>query len=246
MPSGGSNSNWLLACDADQDCQNGAACRCGGCTRECATSADCDGLADSRCAEVTENAHQSQCRAAPASGFGICLPRCEPGSCVEGQACVGGSCVLVNSAKSDFCATIASASSTERTWEDELLQLLNETRVAGGVSCGTDAPSASVRELRLDGRLLCAARVFASDLETSRSRSLIDSEGRSSEQRMTAAGYAPGPWAEAFTFRSSSPTDALGTMLSDLDSCRGLLDASNQDVGMAHVADVDVLSLAAP
>src|SRR5262245_51440822 len=92
-PSAGSNWNWLMACSEDGDCQSGIACYCGGCSRECSSDADCGDLEGARCVENTENAHQSQCRAAPATS-GICLPRCEPGSCADGQACVGGSCVL--------------------------------------------------------------------------------------------------------------------------------------------------------
>lgn len=243
-PSAGSNSNWLVACDADVDCQSGRACYCGGCTRECGSDADCGDFPGARCVENTENAHQSQCRAASVSS-GICLPGCEAGSCLDGQACVGGSCVLAALPLSELCAPVAVAGPEQRKWEDELLALLNEAREAGGISCGNDPPSVPVSALRLDARLLCAARAFGSDLEVTRSQSLVDSAGRDTEQRLLAAGYASRAWAEAFTFRASSPNDALSIMLADDTSCRGLMAPSNQDVGVARIGDVDVASLGA-
>lgn len=241
-PSAGSNSNWLLACDVDSDCQSGA-CYCGSCTSECESDADCDALADARCVESAQSAYQTQCRAASASP-GICLPRCEPGSCDDGQACVDGGCVLAALPEAELCAPVAAAASEQRKWEDELLALVNEARAAGGVSCGDEPPSAPADALRLDARLLCAARVFASDLEVTRSRSLVDSAGRNSQDRSAAAGYVSQSWAEALTFRASSPSDSLSIMLADQDSCHGLVAPSNRDVGVAHIGDVDVASLA--
>jgi uncharacterized protein YkwD len=128
--------------------------------------------------------------------------------------------------------------------EDELLQALNAVRAAGGVTCGSDAPSAPAPALRLDSRLVCAARVFAADLNITRAQSLTDSQGRGSAQRINAAGYNDNQWAESFAFRSSSASDALSVMLGDAASCPRLVDASYLDVGVAYVGDVNVVSLA--
>src|SRR6187549_578300 len=106
-PSAGSNSNWLLACSSDRDCQSGVACHCGGCTRECGSDADCSGLDNARCAADSEGAYQSQCRAEPATSRGICLPRCEPGACGAGRACVSGACVLATLPSSELCLSVA-------------------------------------------------------------------------------------------------------------------------------------------
>ena len=243
-PSAGSNSNWLMACSADEDCRSGAACYCGGCTRECSDDADCGDFASAHCAAKTEMAYRSQCRADGVTA-GICLPLCQPGTCAEDQACLSGSCVLASLPVSDLCSPLAAASAEQRAWEDELLVLLNETRAAGGVTSGGDTPSVAAGELRVDGRLRCAARLFGSDLAVTRSRSLVDSLGRDSEQRTASADYAPRFWAEAFAFRASAPSDALSMMLSDAESCRGLMAANNEDVGVAHIQDVDVLTLGA-
>jgi uncharacterized protein YkwD len=243
-PSEGSNSNWLSACESDAQCGAAAACRCGGCTRECSSDAACSGLENARCVDVAESARATQCRNEHSASFGICLPRCEPGSCREGQACVAGSCVLSALPASPFCLAVANEEPAARTREDELLQALNETRAAGGVSCAGDPPSAPAPALRLDARLVCAARVFASDLRTTRSQSLTDSQGRGSEQRMNAAGYSDNQWAESFAFESGSASLALNVMLGDAGSCPRLVDPSYLDVGVAYVGDVNVVSLA--
>ncbi len=79
---------------------------------------------------------------------------------------------------------------------------------------------------------MCAARVFATDLEVTRTDSLVDSQGRDSEQRMTLTGYATTLWGESYVFDSASPADALSRMLADPESCSGLTDANLADVGV--------------
>jgi hypothetical protein len=245
-PSEGSNSNWLIACSGDSECGAAFSCRCGGCSRECDSDADCDGFADARCSAATENARASQCRTRDSvQSFGICLPRCEAGSCNTGQACIDAACVLMPWPDSEFCAALTWADAEQRVRQDELLQLLNETRAAGGVSCGGNPPAVPAPALRLDGRLVCAARVLATDLNATGMRSLLDSQGRSSQQRFTAAGYTSRRWGEGFAMQASSPSDALASMLADEDSCLALIDPDARDAGAAWVGDVDVLSLAA-
>lgn len=157
---------------------------------------------------------------------------------------MAGSCVLSPRPTSAFCQAVAAPDPAERAFEDELLQALNEARAAGGVTCGSDPPSAKAGALRLDPRLSCAARVLASDIQTTRMRSLTDSLGRGSEERMNAAGYLDTQWAESFALQSSSATNAVNVMLGDSGSCPRLVDSSYQDVGVALVGDVSVLSLA--
>ena len=244
-PSEGSNSNWLLACESDAECGSAAACRCGGCTRECSSDVECGGLENARCTAATENGRASQCRGAEQdSSFGICLPRCEPGSCLEGQACVQGSCVLAARPSSAFCQAVPAPDQGARTWADELVQALNEARAAGGVTCGSDPPSTPVGALRLDARLSCAANVLASDLEVTRAQSLTDSLGRNTEERMNAAGYLDDQWAESFAFQARSASDAVNVMLADSGSCPHLVGATYRDVGAALVGSVSVISIA--
>jgi hypothetical protein len=245
-PTVGSNSNWLQACSADHECGAPTACRCGACTSDCSSDGDCARLADARCALVTDPATWAACQSTqPALTQGICLPRCEPGSCDEGRACVAGACVLAAMPSTDFCAPVSNPGEANRSSEEELLELLQQMRAAGGVTCGADPPSAQLAPLRLDTRLLCAARVFAADLEVTRVESLVDSRGRGSQERLALAGYDFTAWGESFVFDAPSATEALSRMLADADSCSGLTDAVLQDVGVGASGHAYVVTLGA-
>jgi hypothetical protein len=243
-PTVGSNSNWLQACDCDDDCGGSTVCRCGLCTADCSSDDDCDSYENTRCAAVADPATWATCQTSqPALGAGICLARCEPGDCGEGRACVAAACVLAPMPAVDFCAPVEDRSAADRTNEEVFLDLLQEMRANGGVTCGTDAPTAELPLLRLDLRLLCAARVFAADLELTRADSRIDSQGRDSEGRMALAGYATTLWGEGYVSEPASPADALSRMLADPESCIALTDANLADVGVGVSGQVYVVTL---
>jgi len=243
-PTVGSNSNWLQACESNDECGGAIVCRCGVCTADCGGDDDCASYEGTRCAAAADPATWATCQTSqPALGAGICLAQCDPGDCGEQRACVAGACVLAPMPAGGFCAPVSDRSPTDRTNEEAFLDLLQEMRATGGVSCGTGPPTAELPLLRLDLQLLCAARVFAADLEVTRTDSLVDSQGRSSEERMTLAGYAGTIWAEAYGFGSASPADALSRMLTGLESCSGLTDASLADVGVGVSGDAYVVTL---
>jgi hypothetical protein len=154
-------------------------------------------------------------------------------------------CVPATLPANDFCGSVALPGDEERTRDDELLDAVEQMRLRGGVSCANMAASSAGSALRFDPRLSCAARVFAADLNATHSHDLTDSLGRSSTERMSAAGYAPASWAEGFAFGALNASDALASMLSDSAACTGLTDARLLDVGVAHVGDVDVVTVAA-
>jgi hypothetical protein len=131
----------------------------------------------------------------------------------------------------------------QRSFEEELLDALALLRQTGGVVCGNDAPSVPSPPLRLDGRLICAGRALAADINTTRTQSLIDSRQRTSQDRYRAAGYSPRLWAEGFALRDASASDALAMILSDSDTCPHVIGAGYTDIGAARVGDVSVLSL---
>jgi hypothetical protein len=242
-PTLGTNSNWFSACTEDGDCSAATSCRCARCTRTCDADADCHGLDDAHCAQGTEPATRSQCWS-DATPAGICLPRCTPGACPEDEACVGGSCVASALPDDAFCAPASAPSAPDRTREDELFELVQAMRAAGGITCGTNAPSvpASIA-LAASAPLRCAARVFAADLDTTGAQSLVDSSGRSTEQRLRAAGYVPKLWGESFAFSASSASDALAIMLEGQSACVALTQDGYTDLGVAHVGGVYVATL---
>lgn len=242
-PTAGSNSNWLMRCDQDADCGAATSCQCGSCSRVCDSDADCAALAGARCVPNSEAAVSSLCRSAAASN--LCLPSCEAGACGSERVCVLGACLLAAPPAGDFCGSVAPPEDAQRTLEDELLDAVEQMRLQGGVSCPNMAASLAGSALRFDPRLACAARVFAADLSATRSRSLTDSLGRSSTERMNAAGYVPVTWAEGFAYGAANASAALSSMLSDSAACTGLTNARLLDVGVAHVGDVDVVTVAA-
>lgn len=243
-PSAGSNSNWLTGCERDTDCAKSTTCQCGSCTRVCGSEVDCSALAGARCVPNAEAAVRSMCRES-ANNSSLCLPQCEAGTCGAGSACVLGACVLASLPGNDFCGSVELPSDGERAREDELLDAAEQMRLQGGISCAGSAASVSGVALRFDARLSCAARVLATDLYATRLHNLTDSRGRTSPQRMSAAGYAPSVWAEGFAYGAASGSDALASMLSDASACSGLTNSRALDVGVAHVGDVDVVTVAA-
>jgi hypothetical protein len=243
--SDGSNTNWLLQCTESTECGLDTSCTCGVCSKRCETNAGCGSLARARCAEQADAAWLSTCSATPDGTSGVCLPACEAGTCEPGQACVSGACAFVSPPNTAFCAGSDAAEPDSRRRADELLDAIQAVRVAGGVSCGTDAPSEPGVPLRLDARVFCAAAVHAAEMNATRVLSLIDSEGRDTEARLDAAGYTADFWAEGFALSNQSASAALDIMLDDRDACRGLTAPNTTDAGVASVGDAWVIVLGA-
>ncbi len=147
----------------------------------------------------------------------------------------------------DYCAPVATPSSADRIQEEQFLDAVQAMRTAGGVTCGTSAPSAALSELRLDARLLCEARAFGADVAvTPAGTNLVDSQGRTMGQRLTLVGYAGRAEAEAYSLRGPVATDALNAMLGDAQMCAYLTDPLYQDVGVGSTGKAYVVTLAAP
>jgi uncharacterized protein YkwD len=245
-PTVGSNTNWLKACDTNEQCGQPTACHCGTCTAQCSSDADCAALAGARCAAQSEPATWTACQTVQPT-FGICLPRCQPGGCGDGQVCEGGACVLAPVPNSAFCAPVATPSSADRTGEEQLLDGVQAMRAGGGVVCGSSAPTGVLAALRLDPALLCAARVFAADVAvTPAGTDLVDSQGRNTGDRLTLAGYSGRGWAEAYSLRGPVASDALSAMLADAQICPILTDSRYQDVGVGSSGKAYVITLTVP
>lgn len=259
-PTVGTNSNWLLACSADDECGDAPLCECGACTQRCASDLDCDGLVGARCiAEASPSVSQScgdtsgpgagtvdASAADPATRPSLCLPRCEAGTCRDGQACVGGGCVLAALPDNAFCAPVAEASVIDRTREDDLLAQISALRAAGGTACGTAGAALPAATLRLDARLTCAARVLAADIAETRAISVTDSQGRGTRTRIVTTGYAPVRWGDTFAIEVSIAARALELMLADPAGCAALTGENFSDVGIGSARDVMVVTFGAP
>lgn len=245
-PQVGSNSNWLRACGEPVDCsaENLPECACGVCTVACTRDQDCAGIEDARCALDTSSAARSACETAASMTIGICLPRCEPGSCGAGQACVNDACVLAALPDTELCNALPPSDAETRQLEDQLLALAQARRVADDLSCEGQPMSLPQPELRLSPSLMCAARALAVDIEETRETSVVDSDGRDTQARLQLASYEPLLWADAYAIGAASPEDALRLMLQDLFNCTQLTDVDFADIGVAVSGDAYVMTLA--
>lgn len=242
-PKTGSNSNWLVACADASDCASGGVCLCGACSRECSDARDCSSLEGARCSPADDTAHRTQCGGAEPL-VGLCLPRCEPGSCDDGQSCVDGACVIAELPQTDFCDPARAASRAERAAEEQLLQLIQQNRVAGSTACTSGETSAAAPALRLDGRLSCVARVRALDQQATGVTGPADSEGRNARERASLAGYDVSAWWESYAYDATSGSQAYDRTLADADSCSELGNPQYTDIGVGTAGDMFVVVLA--
>jgi uncharacterized protein YkwD len=242
-PKVGSNSNWLKACTASAQCDEAPVCECGACTERCNSDADCAGLGDARCALSDDPAARSACGGADLAAMGLCLPRCTPGSCQDGQACVGGACVLASLPEVPYCADVRMQDADARAREDRLLELVQSMRAAGGTRCGDAAPAAAAPAFRLDPRLICEARAFARELDANGFTSLTDSQGRSPEDRLALVSYRARLWGESFALETASAEGALELMLSQPGPCERLIDPQYVDIGVGSVRDTWLVTI---
>lgn len=244
-PSVGSNSNWLRGCQADSDCGAALSCQCGLCTRSCDADEVCDTQSDALCVQPNHAAAWS-CEDEKL-GSAVCLPRCAPGSCAEAQDCVDGACVPYALPESELCAPVAATNAEQRRLSDELLALLQERRGSGSMPCSAGEPALVGVTLRLDGRLMCVARVLAADLDAGTARpGIVDASGRDTIQRMNMVGYMPRRWGESFAVQARSPDHALRLMLNDVGNCQRLVDGDFRDVGVANSGEAYVVTIGTP
>ncbi len=241
-PHTGSNSNWLQPCVADADCGDGD-CHCGVCTPACENDADCANLEGGICSHPSEPAAWTQCETRDPSR-GICLLACQPGGCPSDLMCVGGSCVNLPLPESEFCAPVAETAAATRLQEELLLEMLQAARRGQSLACGT-APAPLAPQLLVDGRLVCAARVFATDLAATGGDSMIDSAGRSTAERLQLAGYAALEWGEAFAYAPNAST-AFDLLATGIDSCPLLVDEVLSEAGVGCTNSTCVVTLAEP
>lgn len=245
-PEVGSNSNWLRACSVPTDCSAAEIpeCACGVCTVECTSDQDCEGIENARCALEASAAAQSACGAS--TGTGICLPRCSPGSCDQGQACANGACVLAALPSTSLCNALPAATEAQRALEDELLALIEARRINADVACEGQPMSLPQPALRLQPSLICAARTLAADIAETRAISVTDSEGRDTQTRLQLADYEPLLWADSFALEASTAEEAIALIVQDIFNCMALSNPDYLDVGIGVSGDAYVVTLAAP
>ncbi len=93
-PSTNSQTNWLSLCRSDADCGT-LTCVCGTCTRSCSSDTLCGDLSGGSCVPAADPGAIALCGGDNPPIPGVCLPRCTPGPCPAGTACVAGVCSAV-------------------------------------------------------------------------------------------------------------------------------------------------------
>lgn len=104
----GTETNWLEACNRDQDCGE-LSCECGVCTQRCDEDRSCN-LHDAVCSTASSPALIALC-SSPSAGIALCLPACNE-SCGVGQVCVDNACIP---AKDSDAATGSSSNAEPNT-----------------------------------------------------------------------------------------------------------------------------------
>lgn len=91
-----SNTNWLVSCEADQQCSGSLRCYCGQCTQPCAQDDQCSLLSGAVCAASGEGVCGAQ-----ASPGGLCVLNCSvDAQCGTDFSCNAGQCVPLPAAPS--------------------------------------------------------------------------------------------------------------------------------------------------
>jgi len=127
-PSPGSETNWMVRCSTNAECQADSACICGVCTSSCSIADPCPGAPQRACAPTGSAAERAQCANAAGPSGGLCLPVCSADKPCGAGRCIEGSCVVEGAS--------------------------DDSPSAAGGSSGGLAPSADASEL---ARVYCAA-----------------------------------------------------------------------------------------
>ena len=121
--------------------------------------------------------------------------------------------------------------------EDELLELVNDVRLEGGM-CG-DAVRNPVDALVLSPALRCAARLHAVDLATTDELGHRGSDGTDVQARVDAALYDNIPSAELVAADFVQPQDALDAWLASPEHCNEIFKARTAEIGIGYGENED-------
>ena len=125
------------------------------------------------------------------------------------------------------------ADTSNATFEDQVLVLVNQRR-ATGATCG-GAPYAPVAPLTMNGTLRTAARLHSQDMAAQNYFSHTSLDGRTFSQRMTNAGYAgPFPWGENIAAGQPTPQAVVDAWMSSPAHCTNIMNGSYRAIGVGY------------
>ena len=125
------------------------------------------------------------------------------------------------------------ADTSNATFEDQVLVLVNQRRAAGA-TCG-GAPYAPVAPLTMNGTLRTAARLHSQDMAAQNYFSHTSLDGRTFSQRMTNAGYAGAfPWGENIASGQPTPQAVVDAWMSSPGHCTNIMNGSYRAIGVGY------------
>jgi uncharacterized protein YkwD len=119
------------------------------------------------------------------------------------------------------------------TFEDQVLVLVNQRRAAGA-TCG-GAPYAPVAPLTMNGTLRTAARLHSQDMAAQNYFSHTSLDGRTFSQRLTNAGYAGAfPWGENIAAGQPTPEAVMDAWMASTGHCTNIMNGSYRAIGVGY------------
>ncbi|MBN2194195.1 MAG: hypothetical protein JW751_15365 [Polyangiaceae bacterium] len=98
-PQTGTQTNWLRACQTDEECGAELECHCGTCTLACdENGSTCADLTGAACVSAADVGAVALCDGSAPPTTGLCLLPCADGACPTGTACRAGVCAPLHEA----------------------------------------------------------------------------------------------------------------------------------------------------
>lgn len=121
-------------------------------------------------------------------------------------------------------------------WETEVTARVNTLRASGG-TCGAGEVFAPASPLRVEPRLVDAARAHGADMAARAYFAHESQDGRTPFDRMAQAGYAGFAAAENIAAGQASPAEVVEAWRTSPGHCRNLYAADLDEVGVGYVFD---------
>lgn len=135
---------------------------------------------------------------------------------------------------SDYCAGVADWPEQSRTFEAEVVVLVNQARAQGG-NCGGQ-PFGATGPLTMEGRLRCAARVHSLDMVERGFFDHQNPDGESPFDRMEQAGYAFSFAGENIAAGQPTPQEVVDGWLDSPGHCANILSPDFTEIGVGYVS----------
>jgi uncharacterized protein YkwD len=156
-------------------------------------------------------------------------------SCTGATTAILGSVVggTADVPANDYCAAVSDWPDESAAFEDEVLTLVNERRVAGA-DCGEAGVFDPVPPLTMNDALRCAARAHSLDMSERGYFDHTDPDGLDPADRAAAAGYVGSTWGENIAAGYPSPESVMEGWMNSPGHCANIMRASFTEIGIGY------------